>query len=57
MLTNYDIRPFHRVAVLATVDVVTTVTMDDLRRTTPCNGWNVSQLLAHMTVQHRGFAY
>ena len=56
MLTNYDIRPFHRVAVLASVDVVSTVTMDDLRRATPCNGWNVSQLLAHMTVQHRGFA-
>src|ERR1700754_131087 len=56
MLTNHDLRPFHRVAVLASVDVVDTVTMDDLRRATPCIGWDVSELLAHMTVQHRGFA-
>jgi uncharacterized protein (TIGR03086 family) len=56
VLTNHDIRPFHRAAVLASVDVVDTVTVVDLRRATPCDGWNVSQLLAHMTVQHRGFA-
>ena len=56
MLTNHDIRPLHRTAVLASVDVVDTVTTDDLRRATPCDGWNVAQLLAHMTVQHRGFA-
>jgi uncharacterized protein (TIGR03086 family) len=56
MLTNHDIRPFHRAAVLASVDVVDNVTAKDLRRATPCDGWNVSQLLAHMTVQHYGFA-
>ena len=56
MLTNHDIRPVHRVAALASVDVVNTVTPDDLRRATPCDGWNLSHLLAHMTVQHRGFA-
>jgi uncharacterized protein (TIGR03086 family) len=56
MLTNDDIRPLHRAAVLASVDVVEEVTADDLRRATPCDGWNLSQLLAHMTVQHRGFA-
>src|SRR5262245_16132192 len=56
MLTNYDLRRFHRAAVLASVDVVDAVTANDLRRATPCDGWNVSQLLAHMTVQHRGFA-
>jgi uncharacterized protein (TIGR03086 family) len=56
MLTNDDIRPLHRAAVLASVDVVDEVTADDLRRATPCDGWNLSQLLAHMTVQHRGFA-
>jgi uncharacterized protein (TIGR03086 family) len=27
-----------------------------LTRPTPCDGWNLGQLLAHMTVQHRGFA-
>jgi uncharacterized protein (TIGR03086 family) len=56
MLTNDDIRPFHRAAVLASVDAVNNVTPEDLSRATPCDGWNLSQLLAHMTVQHRGFA-
>ena len=50
------IRSFHRAAVLASVDVVNNVTPNDLHRATPCDGWNLSQLLAHMTVQHRGFA-
>jgi uncharacterized protein (TIGR03086 family) len=56
MLTNQDIRSKHRIAVLASVDVVNTVTPKDLHRATPCDGWDLSQLLAHMTVQHRGFA-
>jgi uncharacterized protein (TIGR03086 family) len=56
MLTNQDVRPFHRAAVLASVDVVNDVTPKDLSRPTPCDGWTLSQLLAHMTVQHRGFA-
>jgi uncharacterized protein (TIGR03086 family) len=56
MLTNQDIRSEHRIAVLASVDVVNTVTPKDLRRATPCNGWDLSHLLAHMTVQHHGFA-
>jgi uncharacterized protein (TIGR03086 family) len=46
----------HRAAVLASVDVVSAVTTDDLLKPTPCAGWNLSDLLAHMTVQHRGFA-
>ncbi|HEY1838652.1 MAG TPA: TIGR03086 family metal-binding protein [Mycobacterium sp.] len=56
MHTNSDIRPFHRSAVLASVEVVSTVTVDDLSRVTPCVGWSLAELLAHMTVQHRGFA-
>ena len=28
----------------------------DLDRPTPCAGWTLRDLLAHMTVQHRGFA-
>lgn len=51
MLTNE-----HRVAVLQSIDVVTTVQLTDLRRPTPCVGWDLADLLAHMTVQHRGFA-
>jgi uncharacterized protein (TIGR03086 family) len=46
----------HRIAVSASVDVVNGVKSDDLARPTPCAGWNLTDLLAHMTVQHRGFA-
>ncbi len=46
----------HRTAVLKSVDVVDAVRTTDLDRTTPCDGWNLADLLAHMTVQHRGFA-
>jgi uncharacterized protein (TIGR03086 family) len=56
MHTISDVRRFHRAAVLASVDVVAAVTQDDLRRPTPCTGWDLLDLLAHMTVQHRGFA-
>jgi uncharacterized protein (TIGR03086 family) len=56
MHTKSDVRPFHRAAVLASVDVVSVVTRDDLRRPTPCAGWNLLDLLAHMTAQHYGFA-
>jgi uncharacterized protein (TIGR03086 family) len=51
MLTNS-----HRSAVLRTIDLVDTVTPADLDRPTPCAGWNLADLLAHMTAQHRGFA-
>lgn len=56
MPTNSDLRPLHRIAVLASVDIVSTVTAADLSRPTPCAGWNLADLLTHMTVQHRGFA-
>jgi uncharacterized protein (TIGR03086 family) len=56
MHTIADVRPAHRIAVLATVDIVAAVVPEDLRRSTPCAGWNLADLLAHMTVQHRGFA-
>jgi uncharacterized protein (TIGR03086 family) len=48
--------PLHRTAVLASVDVVNSVTPADLTKPTPCAGWNLADLLAHMTVQHHGFA-
>jgi uncharacterized protein (TIGR03086 family) len=46
----------HRAAILKTVEIVNTVRVDDLSRPTPCAGWDLIDLLAHMTVQHRGFA-
>ena len=57
MPTNIpDIRPFHRTAVLNSVEVVDAIRPADLDRPTPCAGWTLADLLAHMTVQHRGFA-
>ncbi|MGH7292829.1 MAG: maleylpyruvate isomerase N-terminal domain-containing protein, partial [Myxococcota bacterium] len=57
MPTNsYALLPLHRIAVLASIDVVDTVRPEDLHLPTPCAGWNLVDLLAHMTVQHRGFA-
>ncbi len=50
------IRPLHRIAVLQSVDLVNTVEQADLVRPTPCDGWDLLDLLAHMTIQHRGFA-
>ena len=55
-ITTPGIFPLHRNAVLKSVDVVESVRMTDLDRVTPCEGWNLADLLAHMTVQHRGFA-
>lgn len=46
----------HRRAVLASVGVVSRITAGDLGRDTPCAGWQLGDLLVHMTVQHDGFA-
>jgi uncharacterized protein (TIGR03086 family) len=51
-----DLRPFHRVAVMNSLSLVESVRATDLDAPTPCAGWRVVDLLAHMTVQHRGFA-
>jgi uncharacterized protein (TIGR03086 family) len=56
MRTNQEVRSLHRTAVLGSVDIVANVGPGDLQRATPCADWNLAQLLAHMTVQHRGFA-
>ena len=56
MHINDDLRPLHRTAITASVDVVAQVTVGDLDRPTPCAGWNLGDLLTHMTVQHNGFA-
>jgi uncharacterized protein (TIGR03086 family) len=43
-------------AVRASVALVARATAEDLDRATPCDGWTLRDLLAHMTVQHDGFA-
>jgi uncharacterized protein (TIGR03086 family) len=51
-----DVRPFHRIAVLKSIALVDSVRAADLDAPTPCAGWNLAGLLAHMIAQHRGFA-
>jgi uncharacterized protein (TIGR03086 family) len=51
-----DIRELDARAVATTVALVAGVGRDDLDRPTPCAGWSLADLLAHMTVQHLGFA-
>ena len=55
-MTTADIRDLDARAVRASVDVVEGITALDLSRPTPCSEWTLGDLLAHMTVQHRGFA-
>ncbi|MEU8825457.1 TIGR03086 family metal-binding protein [Streptomyces sp. NPDC048636] len=43
-------------AVRESIAVVRRVSIEDLARPTPCSAWNLGELLAHMTAQHRGFA-
>ncbi len=50
------IRELDARAVRASVDVVSRVRAGDLARATPCSEWTLAELLAHMTVQHYGFA-
>jgi uncharacterized protein (TIGR03086 family) len=51
-----DLRELDREVVLASVGVAKLLDSSVLTRPTPCVGWTVADLLAHMTVQHRGFA-
>src|ERR1700685_3712747 len=43
-------------AVRASVRVVGLAGPEDLARMTPCAGWTLGDLVAHMTAQHDGFA-
>ena len=46
----------HRDALDVASEVVRAVRPDDLRRPTPCAGWDLRALLAHMVGQNHGFA-
>jgi uncharacterized protein (TIGR03086 family) len=56
METFPDYRALDAVAVQATIALVDGIEPDDLTRPTPCARWDLAALLAHMTVQHHGFA-
>ena len=51
-----DLRPLHRAALDDADRIVGRVTPADLARPTPCAGWDLADLLAHMIGQHHGFA-
>ncbi|MFC4145121.1 TIGR03086 family metal-binding protein [Micromonospora mangrovi] len=56
MHTIPDLRAADEAAVRATVALVERVRPADLGRPTPCAGWDLAALLAHLTAQHLGFA-
>jgi uncharacterized protein (TIGR03086 family) len=55
-MPGLDIRELNAQAVTASAGIVSHVTTSDLSKPTPCSAWNLGELLAHMTVQHYGFA-
>jgi uncharacterized protein (TIGR03086 family) len=54
-VTDRDWRPQHRRAITLATERVETLGSDDLTRPTPCVGWRLADLLAHMIGQHHGF--
>jgi uncharacterized protein (TIGR03086 family) len=53
---NCDTLDLNRRATLRCIDLVAIVRSEDLQRPTPCAEWRLADLLAHMTIQHLGFA-
>ncbi|MBV9278961.1 MAG: TIGR03086 family protein [Chloroflexi bacterium] len=51
-----DLLQIHRRVMEQSVAIVNHVTIDDLARPTPCEGWTLRDLLAHMMGQNYGFA-
>src|SRR5690348_3263793 len=56
VLSGPDLIELDATAVRASVDLVAQLTPADLTRPTPCAGWTLYGLLAHMATQHYGFA-
>lgn len=51
-----ELLSLHRRTMLIATAIVEQVRSDQLRAETPCAGWDLSQLLAHMIGQNHGFA-
>jgi uncharacterized protein (TIGR03086 family) len=56
VLSGPDLIELDATAVRASVDLVAQLAPADLTRPTPCAGWTLYGLLAHMATQHYGFA-
>lgn len=52
----YTFQDQHRLAIETSIGIVSAVRPADLGLATPCAGWTLADLLAHMTAQHHGFA-
>lgn len=52
-----SIQQLHQRAVRAGIALVAQTSAVDLTRPTPCAGWTLADLLAHMIAQDRGFAW
>ncbi|WP_327327903.1 TIGR03086 family metal-binding protein [Streptomyces sp. NBC_01210] len=50
------LRRLNAQAVRDSVNLIRRMTPGDLLRPTPCSAWTLTDLLAHMTAQHHGFA-
>lgn len=51
-----DLRSLHARALELATSVIERISPDDLSRPTPCAGWDLAALLAHMVGQNHGFA-
>jgi len=56
VLSGPDLIELDATAVRVSVNLVAQLTPADLTRPTPCAGWTLYGLLAHMATQHYGFA-
>lgn len=54
--TQVDLIALNAQAVRTSIEVVSQLTTADLTKPTPCVGWTLHGLLAHMITQHYGFA-
>ncbi|WP_405974506.1 TIGR03086 family metal-binding protein [Streptomyces sp. NBC_00988] len=54
--TGTDIVELDRIAVYEALRVVELAQDEDWARDTPCAGWDLRRLVAHMAAQHHGFA-
>src|SRR3954468_23136723 len=55
-MRTIDLLDADATATRGSVEVVARLAPTDLSQPTPCAGWDLRALLAHMTGQHRGFA-
>jgi len=55
-MRTIGLREADEAATRGSIAVVARIAPSDLSLATPCAGWDLRALLAHMSVQHRGFA-